>query len=351
MSRRCPLFIGMKYKYYLMPLLCMFMMAACSSDETENIITPPDEKPEMYTVSFDFSGDIDVSQEPLSRGTATDDVYGFNVYYNADKSESIDDIYAYGLFDNKEDMTIALLSGYKYKFECTLVKNGKKTLYYGQAFNNAYTGVCYPFQTNSSNSTMIENKFTIGTSTYLIGIKKGDAHLASVTPNTSNANKYASVNRFYGETDNYAPIQNGEVTIELKRVVFGAKFVITGVQEGSLTASCGSFWSKTTTVDDEGTATIYSYPDVYDCWKNETNLTETVTLTYTSNRGTQWNLSSSTTVTFKRNVMTTVNINVSPDLSSGTFTLTEEPLSEDVNYIDLEINGDGVIDTPVTPSE
>lgn len=336
-----------------MSLLCLFIMVACSSDETENIITPPadPEKTEMYTVSFDFSGDIDVSQESLSRGTPTDDVYGFNVYYNADKSEAIDDIYAYGLFDNKEDMTIPLLSGYKYKFECTLVKDGKKTLYYGQAFNNKYTGVCYPFQTNSSNSTMIENKFTIGTSAYLTGIKKGDAHLVSSTPTTSNANKYASVNRFYGETDSYTPTQNGEVTIELKRVVFGAKFVITGVQEGSLTASCGSFWSKTTTTDDAGTETIYSYPDVYDCWKNNSNLTETVKLKFTSDRGTQWDLSGTQSITFKRNVMTTVNINVSPDLSSGTFTLTEEPLSEDVNYIDLEINGDGVIDTPVTPSE
>lgn len=338
-----------------MSLLCIFLMAACSSDETENIVTPPDEKPEMYMISFNFCGDIEVSQEVLGRGVATDDVYGFNVYYDKEKDEVIDDLYAYGVFDNKEDMNIALLSGYKYKFECTLVKSGKKTLYYGQAFNNAYTGVCYPFQTGSSGSsgsTIIGNKFLIGTVNYLSGIKNGNAHLASVgTPNHSNSNAYASINRFYGETDNYTPVKGGEVTIYLKRVVFGAKFVITGVQEGSLTASCGSFWSKTTTADDEGAATIYSYPDVYDCWKNESNLTETVTLKFTSDRGTLWNLSSSRTVTFKRNVMTTVNINVSPDLSSGTFTLTEEALEENANFIDLGINSDGIIDTQVTPSE
>ena len=332
----------------------MLFMVACSSDETENIITPPNEKPEMYTVSFNFSGDISVSQEALGRGTATNDVYGFNVYYDKEKDEVIDDIYAYGVFDNKEDMTIALLSGYKYKFECTLVKNGKKTLYYGQAFNNAYTGLCYPFQTGSSGSsgsTMIGNKFLIGTVNYLTGIKNGNAHLASGgTPNHSNSNAYASINRFYGETDNYTPVKGGEVTIYLKRVVFGAKFVITGVQEGSLTASCGSFWSKTTTGNDEGTATIYSYPDVYDCWLNNSSLEAIVTLKFTSERGTLWDLSSSTTVTFKRNVMTTVNIDVSPDLSSGTFTLTEETLEENANYIDLEINSDGVIDTPVNPT-
>lgn len=333
-----------------MPLLCMFIMAACSNGEAENIITLP-EKEEIYVVSLNFNGDIEVSQEELSRGIATDDVYGINVYYDNEKDGNINDHYAYGLFDNKEDMKIALLSGHKYKFECSLVKKGKKTLYYGQAFNNAYTGVCYPFQTSSANSTMIGNEFIIGTSTYLSGIKSGNAHLASVTPSTTNSNEYASVNRFYGETTNYTPTNGGEVTIQLKRVVFGAKFIITGVQEGSLTASCGSFWSKTTTVDYEGPETIYSYPNVYDCWLNESNLTETVTLNFTSKRGHQWDLSSTTTLTFKRNVLTTVNIHVSPDLSSGTFTLKEEVLGEDTNYIDLEINADGVIDTPVNPTE
>lgn len=341
----------MKYKFYLLPLLCMFIMAACSSDETENIIAPPNESPEMYTVSLNFSGDIEVSQEPLGRGTATNDVYGINVYYDKEKDGDCNDIYGYGVFNNEEDMNIALLAGYKYKFECTLVKNGINTLYIGQAFSNKYTGVCYPFQTNSSYSTEIGNKFIIGTAAYLSGIKSGKAHLAGVTPSTSNYDSYASINRFYGETDNYTPSKGGEVVIYLKRVIFGAKFVITGVQEGTLEASCGSFWSKTTTTDDAGVETIYSYPDVYNCWKNESNLTETVTLKFTSDRGKIWNLSGSQSVTFKRNVMTTVNINVSPDLSSGTFTLTEEPLEVDPNYIDLEINGEGIIDTPVNPED
>lgn len=332
-----------------MLLFCLFTMGACSNEEVENI---PPEKSSVYTVSLGFSGDIDVSQEPLTRATSTNDIYGINVYYDKDKDGDIKDVYAYGLFDNKEDMIISLLSGHKYKFECSLVKDGKKTLYYGQAFGQKYSGFCYPFQTNLTNSTMLKNEFVIGTSERLTGIKSGKAHISSTTsPSTSNATDYASVNRFYGEATDYIPTVGGQVVIALKRVVFGAKFVITGVKEGTLTASCGSFWSKKTTTDDEGNATIYSFSDVYDCWKNESTYSAKLELSFDSDRGSDWDLKNSSTITFKRNVLTTVKINVSPDLSSGVFTFVEEALDEGENYIDMEINSDGVIDTVVKPTE
>lgn len=341
----------MKYKFhYLLLLSFLLFMAACSGDESENIPTPP-EKAETYLVSLNLSGDIDVAQEPLTRGTATNDLYGINVYYSEDGTTYKN--YAYGLFDNKEDMTIELLSGYQYKFACTLVKNGKQSLYYGQAFGNTYSGYCYPFQTNSSNSTMLSNSFILG-STYLEGIGSGYAHLSSLSsPSTSNYTQYPGINRFYGETSGYTPTKGGQVTIELKRTVFGAKFNINGVQEGSVIASCGALWSQTTTTDVEGTATVHSFNDVSTCWSNgdSHSLTLTVNVKYTSDRGEAWDLSNSLSVTFKRNVLTTVNINVSPDLSSAALTLTEEEMSDEENYIDLGINTDGVIDTVVNPTE
>lgn len=324
-------------------------MGACSNEEVENI---PPEKSSVYTVSLGFSGDIDVSQEPLTRATSTNDIYGINVYYDKDKDGDIKDVYAYGLFDNKEDMIISLLSGHKYKFECSLVKDGKQTLYYGQAFGQKYSGFCYPFQTNLTNSTMLKNEFVLGTSEYLTGIKSGKAHISSTTaPSTFNATACASVNRFYGETSDYIPTVGGQVMIALKRVVFGAKFIITGVKEGTLTASCG-FWDKTTTTDDEGTATIYSFSDIYDCWKNESTYSAKLNLSFKSDRENGPVLYKSYTITFKRNVLTTVKINVSSDLfSDSSFTFIEEALEEDENYIDMEINSDGVIDTVVKPTE
>ena len=309
---------------------------------------------EEVTVSLKLSGDFDVivDQDPLTKaGPASTDAYGINVYYDKEGNGATDDIYAYGLFDNVADMTITLLSNHKYRVCCNLVKDARNTLYFGQAFNNTYSGYAYPFQTNSSNSTLLNNKFIIGTGTYFKGFSSGSAHIATTTsPSTSNATAYASINRFYGETDQYEPVPNGTIDVYLKRVVFGAKFVVSGLQEGSLSVNCGSFFSKSYTSDSVGDETIYTFPNVYDTWLNGLPLVGTVSISYSSDRGTLWNMSQSQDVQFKRNVMTTVNIQLNPDLSGATFTLTEEQMDDD-NDIDLGINTDGLIDIIVNPED
>ena len=308
---------------------------------------------EVVTVSLNIDGDFDVAvdQDPLTKAgeTVSTDAYGINVYYDKEGDGATNDIYAYGLFDNVADMSITLLSNHKYKVCCTLIKDAKNVLYFGQAFNNTYSGYCYPFQTSSSGSTLLNNKFIIGTGVYFNGMSSGNAHIASTTsPSTSNATKNASVNRFYGETDHYEPVPNGTIDIYLKRVVFGAKFVVSGVKEGTLKVTCGNFFNKTFLKDNAGTEKIYSFTDVYTCWKNETPMVVNISFTYTSARGTIWDITQSQDIQFKRNMMTTVNIALKPDLSGGLFDLSEEPLSSD-NDIYLGINTDGLIDINVNP--
>ena len=333
-------------------LLMMLTTAACSDDIKNEQITPLEE-PVYYNVSLNFGGEISVGEEPLTRGTATNDIYGINVYVDTDGDGKITEHYAYGLFDNKEDMTISLLSGYKYAFECSLVKNAKNTLYYGSAFDNLYSGFAYPFQNTSTKSTMIGNEFVLGTA-YLNGLTGSDAHIAGgATPTTSNATTQSpNINRFYGVLDEYVPVQGGVANIYLKRMVFGAKLVINGVEDGTVAVS--GLWgglNQTVTEDYEGTATIYTVPSITDCWgsEEEYTFTKTVSLKYTSNRGTAWDLYNTLDVTFKRNTLTTITINVSPDLASGDITLTEEEMGDD-NVIDLEIDTNGVINTPVNPN-
>ena len=313
------------------------------------------------TVVLNLKGDfgVEVTQDPLTKASLND-AYGINVYYDKESDGVTNDVYAYGLFDNVAAMSITLLSGHKYKFTCGLIKDAKNVLYFGQAFNNSYSGYAYPFQTTSSGSTRVENRFIINESNiYLSGISGGNVHLKSnSSPSSSNATHHASVNRFYGETDQYVPVPNGTVDIYLKRVIFGARFVISGVQEGSVQVTCGNFFSNTYTSDDSGLETLYTFADPYACWKyEEDHPGETyssaaiVTINYTSDRGgTLWNLNNSQTVTFKRNVMTTVSINLSPDLSGAQFTLTEEPMGDD-NDIYIGIDGNTLIDINVNPND
>ena len=307
---------------------------------------------EKVTVSLNIDGDFDVivDQDPLTKASgSSEDAYGINVYYDKEGDGTTNDIYAYGLFDNVADMSITLLSNHKYRVCCTLVKDARTKLYFGQAFNNAYSGYCYPFQTTASGSTLLNNKFIVGTSVYLSGMHDGGAHIASTTsPSASNATKNASVNRFYGETDQYEPVPNGTIDVYLKRVVFGAKFVITGVKEGTLNVTCGDFFNETFKDDDPGEENIYTFTDVYNCWQKETPMVVPISFTYTSNRGTLWNITQTQDIQFKRNIMTTVNVTLKPDLSGGLFDLSEEVMDED-NDINMGINTDGLIDITVNP--
>ena len=329
----------MKLKHCSWLLLLMFIVTACSKEDSASS-TPPVEK---YTVSLALDGEISVTDEPLTRGTATNHIYGINVYYDKDGDGKTDDLYGYGLFDNIEDMTIELLSSHKYRFVCSLVKDGKNTLFYGQKYGSSYSGYYYPFYLYNNNDypTLLENKFILGTGKYFDSLGGG----RTTTPSGSTY-YYASVNRFYGQLADYTPTQGGVATIYLKRVVFGAKFIVTGVQEGTLEVD-SDFWDFSVTEDYESDERIFTFYDVYDCWKNETPYNAKINFTFTSTTGSRNNISSSKTVTFKRNTLTTITINVSP--TSG-FTINEEDWSED-NLIDLEINTDGVIDTPVVPTE
>ena len=329
----------MKLKHFSWLLLLMLIVTACSESDSASPTLPV----EKYTVSLALDGEISVTDEPLTRGTATNHIYGINVYYDKDGDGKTDDLYGYGLFDNIEDMTIELLSSHKYKFECSLVKDGKTTLYYGQRSGSSYSGYYYPFNLNgSSYPTLLENKFILGTNKYFSGIKNGKALLA----NNSESN-YASVNRFYGELADYTPTQGGVATIYLKRVVFGVKYIITGVQDGELSIN-SSFWGFYVTKDYEGDEKIFTFSNVYDCWKNETPYETYISVNFTDNAtGSCNSLSGGKYVTFKRNTLTTLTINISP--TSG-LSITEEDWGED-NLIDLEINTDGVIDTPVVPTE
>ena len=333
------------YPIILTAAATMMLVAGCSKAPVETL----DGEPVTVTLNLTGDFDVDVDQDPITKATSSNDAYAINVYYDKEGDGTRNDIYAYGLFDNVADMTITLLSNHVYKVVCSLVKDAKTTLYYGQAFNNTYSGYAYPFQTTASNSTLINNQFVIGTSTYFSGLTSSKSHIASTTsPSTSNYTTYPKTNRFYGETDNYSPVPNGTIDIYLKRIVFGAKFVVTGLSEGTLKVTCGDFYSASYTKDSEGTEYIYTFPSVRDVWLNDTPLVATTSLTYTSSRGNLWDISTSQSVQFKRNVMTTVSINMSPDKSGAYFTITEEDLGE-VNNIDLGINTDGLIDIIVNP--
>lgn len=331
-------------------LLSTLLYIGCSN--VENIPQPEEtvQEPESYTISLGM-GD---GTESRAVGST---IYGINVYFDKEKDDVQDDIYAYGLFDDQSKMTLTLLSGYKYRFECSAVKDGKSKLYCGPYGSNTFAGYADPFQTKASSSTLLENKFITGATTYLSGLGTGRAILKDGDASYI-VRAYPQIERYYGEVADYTPVKNGTVNIPLKKTYFGSKLVVKGNLDGIVTVSCAisnngtatKIWDVSTTEELQESGAIYSYSSVKDCWENESNLTAIITMTYDSNRGEYWDLSNKKNITFKRNVMTTITVNVTPDYSSGTFNVLEEELGEE-NYIDFGIDDEGELDITVTPDE
>ena len=211
-----------KGKLLLLTLAACFFAACTNNDEPiEN--NPNNETPKEYIVSLGFSGEItDITETPLSRAV-TNDLYGIQVYSTPATTSEEYAPYAYGLFDDKNNMVIKLLEGYKYKFVVTMVVDGKNVLYssdnkYSSPFS--FTPICSNFEYSS-----IE-QFT----SWDLGCGQ------TCINNGYNYDYYdrAMVERFYGEISDYEPIENGTISIEMKRVSFGAKFIAENFTEGTL---------------------------------------------------------------------------------------------------------------------
>ncbi len=331
-------------KNHFLLFFSIFVLVGLVSCSKKNDTVPED--PEYIQVKLGFGGEITIDQEPLTKGAATNHLYGIQVDFY--KDGVYQGHYGYGLFDNTDDMVISLLSGYTYNFQCTMVYNGKNSLYYGQYGGNTYSGYAKPFQTNSATSTRLMNSFTLGASTYFTGIGSGIATLKASSGSSTDSN-WPPIERYYGEYGGYAPAKNGSITIPLKKCFYGVKFILKGVENGTLSAtmtypSPGGTESFTTGGSDYDSGVLLrSFYDVRTCWQTEPNLSASVAWNFTSSLFNQWNLSGSKSITLKRNVLTTVTIEVTPDSNSGSTVISEEPLGDD-NNINLFINGDGVID-------
>lgn len=337
-------------KILLLTLLTTFLFSCSKQDDTPDEDIPQ----ETYEISFGM-GNFDTNVETRTGDPKT--VYGINVYYDKEKDGVQNDIYAYGLFDNMNYMTITLIGGYKYKFVCSLVRDADDHLYYGPYSSNNFSGYAMPFQLSNSSSTAVQNSFIIGSSIpYLSGLSNGQAVIQSTTSSGyTTSGYYPSLERYYGEYANYTPKSNDRVIIPLKRTFFGNKLIVNGIVDGSVTVNCkigsDAVWSKTGLTENyESVGSIYSYKNVYQCWNEENNLTASVSYTYYSNRGGSWDLSGSKNITFKRNVMTTITINLTPDFSGGSIGVTEESLGDD-NVITLKGDNGTLELVTIVPNE
>lgn len=401
-----------KILLFALPLLAMCIVSCnrVEIDATAGTEDTPQSVGENVNVSFAFKGDITIEESPLSKAageeTESTDLYGISVYYDKERDGNINDVYGYGLFDNIADMNISLLTGYKYKFVCSLVKDGKNKVaynnyrFYYSSYSSSYyiaeryPGYCLPFCNSSlyymedsfdysynGKPTLVENEFILGSSNHLVGLGKGGTNnfkagedMAIYGCNTyswgygsGGYKQYPETDRYYGETTDYVPTEGGVVSIEMKRCVFGMKLNVTGVTDGSLriffddnSGSTTSYYSAYIVIDGITSdyiaeENIYTFEDIYQCWSDamlgntyyknmymhviwerENNITQTL---------------ETKQVSFKRNVLTTVNVILNGASDENGFNLDIESGEMTDENADFEYDAGDMEDTPVEPTE
>lgn len=313
---------------------------SCNNDS----LTPDELAEEKYiTVGFNCIGEyLDITNSPLTKA-AGDDVYNIQVHSIKETSktdgytyhETIP--YAYGRFETSLDnITIKLLEGQQYKFTISIAV-GKS---YGEDNPMGMYDKEFHYDTSwSSNPEMNIERI-------------GEA--------------------FYGELSNYTPVEGESVTINTKRVCYGANFIAENLTEGSLDISVGnnhggSLYNLTLTPTSSSSDKIYSFSNILGAWRgievptgdyDETTkkeIFEFVNYYSVKTISINWRKSEdniiplgSYDITFHRNVRTTIRIKAEELASSKGITVTREDvvISDDEN--EYKIEGGNIVEVPLS---
>lgn len=353
----------MKLRYLISMVSIVGLMYGCIDNEL--FYQTKEAASKEVTISLNLGGEILVADEPMTRGVDESDIYGIQVYKD-------DEPFAYGLFDNIDNLKINLLKGSKYKIVTSMVKNGKNILSSDgkhdiitelSEYNEEYT-LGISMWNPSSNNINKEEPFFIfpfawvtkrySNYKYIHDIYYQDINNKFIYNNDINKNlsvskkelnilgygmsvlsdgsiwKYPETDRFYGEVDNYTPEENGSLTIDMKRTAFGLKCQVTGISDGSVSVriendSRAFFENKAITDDTISDEKVFTFGNVRDAWLYADNYEEKlqVTVDWLRGIGITENLGTAT-ISVKRNTMNKVRINLGAVDNSSSLSINVE---------------------------
>ena len=243
--------------HFLSILVCFAMMiSSCNPNSSDEPVVPetPEEPetPEVpvvtgdtVAVSFNLGGEINISEEPLTR-SSMNDLYGFNVYQSMTPINIPDDVqktsitpYAYGYFDDLSSIMLKLAKNRYYFFEMVYIPDGKNKVH---QFEDGHYG--NPFEcifdespkNGALNEVMYSNKRNISMMNYGATQAKGIKDYMIQSNHFNNIERYQGVLYNFHATDN-----NKTVNVSLYRMMVGIKLIIDDFTKGTVTVSstCG----------------------------------------------------------------------------------------------------------------
>lgn len=308
-------------KHVICILFIGIFAASCSSSE-EPQKQEGTTKGKVIQVPIGFSGEItNITESPLTKATTPKDWYVFQVY-SSPKDENNYTYYAYGFFDNKQNMVINLKEGYKYKFDVSMVVGAEGKV-------NAFSLV-------NAGWARINNNFIVSSEEHVRYMYNGYLYLSTPYQTFDRPD----VDRFFGSTTDYIPEEGKTVNINMKRVSFGAKFVAKNFTEGSLEINVeGAPAIKLAASEGSIVQDIISFNNLQQAYDSDEYTEEIpVNIIWTKNDNTKVPIASSK-VQFKRNKMTTIEFTVRENTTSNSFNLSANESMGDGEKV--EIGGDG----------
>ncbi len=321
--------------------MAALLLGCCKEFSGDNV------KDDVISVNLTLSGEVTVSEEPLTKSISSDDLVGIQVYQN-------DEPYAYGLFDDASRMSINLHTGKKYSFKSQLIKNGKSVVTrlnmsggepcyypYGKGISSGnwtyypyyeilsnirhigssvyyfipYSeGYCDPFAFNAKSmltgySTLKEVRLQTTSSNYykfmdclpqkaapVIDLTNSFVYDSTNSMNISNSfvmtENQLSVDRYYGELI-LASVARGmqPITIDMKHLVYGIQYNVTGVTDGTASITIKNK-DDALLVEKSGISGEYhsdkmffAFSDMQSAWQYADDYMENVTVSMTWLRG------------------------------------------------------------------
>ena len=205
----------------------LFAFGAASCENVVETPVTPDEEAKTYTIKLRAVGEVDVTYNPLTRFTPDDrDLYGVQVWHKPATTGSYE-YYAYGLFDNLEDVELEVTENYEYKFQVKLIDDGKDKIYCDSILVDSkhYLGYGQPFKgrnkynaSSTTSITQLTNAFTYDSDRYF-----NDNDYIQTTDGKER-HYPEGIDFYYGAVTGYLPTEDGAtLSIYLKHMIFGLK--------------------------------------------------------------------------------------------------------------------------------
>lgn len=306
------------FKSFLSSLLfiSVIVMGCSEINHSQNL------EKEKIEISFGFKGEVDsITQLPISSRAANNEQeknwYAVQVYDE-------NGYYAYGFFDNVEDMKLLCVKNSSYSFTVDMIPNGEDKV--------------YKFCCVQQGWAPIGNSFFYSKTEYIRYL--GEGYLYMNYPSWETYNR-PSCDRFYGSLSNYTATEKGVVNINLYRASFKVRFVAKEFTSGQLELSLDN--GPTFTLDADNKT---EFEEFYS-FKNLLSESEEIgiSIIWITAEGKRIPLVAQN-INFSRNTLTILEFTVKLNESTNTFSFTADEQLEEGKVISLDEIED-LIDTNI----